>query len=195
MMGMNKILPRKLITFSLIIVTLSLALSALFLGSQMVEVQKKVRDLQSQVSYYENMTDTLQAQAIDLEAQISRLQNPIANVTLSAISVGPWYAGAYAPPPYSKDINITLQNIGTRRIGGMTLDFKVEGNTTNIDPFSIAVISGQLGVLHVQESKSMAVRLITPTTDLTQALEDCQLIITLMLDKEVLDRKAVTIGG
>ena len=195
MMNISKILPRKLITLSLIIVTLSLAFSTFFVGSQMVEAQKKLRDLQSQVAYYENITDTLQAQADDLEAQISRLQNPIANVTFTAISVGPWYAGAYAPPPYSKDINITLQNIGTMRIGGMTLDFKVEGNTTNVDPFSTAIISGQLGVLHVQESKSMAVRLITPTIDLTRALADCQLIITLMLDKEVLDRKTVTIGG
>jgi uncharacterized protein YlxW (UPF0749 family) len=192
---MSKISPRKLVAFSLVIVILSLAFSAVFLGSQMVEAQKKVRDLQSQIAYYENMTDTLQTQASDLEAQINRLQDPIDNVTFTAISVGPWYTGAYAPPPYSKDINITLQNIGTRKIGGVTLDFKVEGNTTNIDPFSIAVISGQLGVLHVQESKSMAVRLITPTIDLTQALEDCQLIITLMLDKEVLDRKTVTIGG
>ena len=185
---------KKLITFSLIIVALILTFSALFLGSQMVEAQSKVRDLQSQVAYYENMTDTIQTQASSLEAQIYGLQNPIDNVTFTAISVGPWYAGAYAPPPYSKDINITLQNLGTRSIGGVTLNFKVEGNTTNIDQFSIRVISSQLGVIHVLESKNMTVRLTASTTDRTLALSDCSLIITLMLDKNVLDRQTVTIG-
>lgn len=160
----------------------------------MVEAQSKVRDLQSQVAYYENMTDTIQTQASSLEAQIYGLQNPIDNVTPTAISVGPWYAGAYAPPPYSKDINITLQNLGTRSIGGVTLNFKVEGNTTNIDQFSIRVISSQLGVIHVLESKNMTVRLTASTTDRTLALSDCSLIITLMLDKNVLDRQTVTIG-
>jgi type II secretory pathway pseudopilin PulG len=185
---------KKLITFSLIIVTLILAFSALFLGSQMGEAQKKMRDLQNQVAYYENMTDTLQTQTSSLETQINDLQNPIDNVTFTAISVGPWYVGEYAPPPYSKDINITLQNLGTRSIGGATLDFKVEGNTTVIDQFSIHVISGQLGILHVQESKNMTVRLIASTNDRTQVLSDCSLIITLMLDKPVLDGQTVTIG-
>ena len=185
----------KLIAFSLILGILVLAFSALSLWSQMGEAQKKVRDLQSQVANYENLTDILQAQASNLEAQVNDLQNPIDNVTFTAISVGPWYAGAYAPPPYSKDINITLQNLGTRSIGGVTLGFKVEGNTTNIDQFSIVVISSQLGVIHVLESKNMTVRLMASTTDRTAALSKCRLVITLLLDKSVLDRKTVTIGA
>jgi type II secretory pathway pseudopilin PulG len=184
---------KELVTFSLVIVTLILAFSALFLGSQMGEAQKKTRDLQNQVAYYKNMTDALQTQASSLETQINDLQNPIDNVTFTAVSVGPWYLSEYAPPPYSKDINITLQNIGTRSIGGMTLDFKVEGNTTNIDLY--ISVSGLLGVLHVQESKNVRVSLITPTVDRTQALSNCSLIITLMLDKNVLDNRAVTIGS
>jgi len=191
---MSKIPPCKVITFSLIIVTLVLAFSALFLGSQMVEAQKKVRDLKNQITYYENVTDTLQNQASSLEAQINGLQNPIDNVTLTIVSIGPWLTEAYTPPPYTKYINLTLQNVGTRNIGGITLDFKVEGNTTNIDQFSINVNSNQ-GILHVLESKNMTVQLTASTKDRTQALENCKLIITLMLDKEVLDRKTVTIGG
>jgi len=191
---MSKIPPCKVITFSLIIVTLVLAFSALFLGSQMVEAQKKVRDLKNQITYYENVTDTLQNQASSLEAQINGLQNPIDNVTLTIVSIGPWLTEAYTPPPYTKYINLTLQNVGTRNIGGITLDFKVEGNTTNIDQFSINVNSNQ-GILHVLESKNMTVQLTASTKDRTQALEDCKLVIKLMLDKEVLDRKTVTIGG
>jgi type II secretory pathway pseudopilin PulG len=191
---MSKIFTRKkLMAFSLIIVTLVLAFSALLVGSQMVEAQSKVRDLQSQIAYYENMTDTLQTQASSLEAQINDLQNPIDNVTFTAISVGPWYTGAYAPPPYTKDINITIQNVGTRNIGGEILDFKVEGNTTNI--FLSIHVSGQFGILHVQESKNLGVRLITGTIDQTQALSPCNLTITLMLDKNVLDRQTVRIGS
>ena len=186
---------RKLITFSLVTVVVILVFPALLLGNQMVEAQKKVRDLQSQVACYENLTDSLQTQARSLEAQIYELQNPIDNVTFTAISVGPWYAGAYAPPPYSKDISITFQNLGTRSVGGATLDFKVEGNTTNIDQFSIVVISSQLGVIHALESKNVTMRLMASTTDRTTALSNCRLVITLLLDKSVLDRQTVTIGA
>jgi hypothetical protein len=75
----------------------------------------------------------------------------------------------------------------------MTLDFKVEGNTTNIGYYGIYVDSNQ-GVLHVLESKNMKIQLIAPTKEGTQALENCRLTITLLLDETVLDRKTVTIG-
>lgn len=187
-------LLKKLITFSLIIVTVFLTFSALFLGSQMVEAQNKVRDAQNQIANYENMTNTLQTQASSLEAQINGLQNPVDNVTLTIVSVTPWLTEAYAPPPYTKYFNITLRNLGTRSIGGMTLDSRVEGNTTNIGNYSIHVNSN-MGILHVLESKNMTVQLIAPTKEGTQALEDCRLTITLMLDRNVLDRQTVTIGA
>jgi type II secretory pathway pseudopilin PulG len=185
---------KKVITLSLIVAILILAFPAMLFGIQMVEAQKKVHDLQSQLAQYQNMTDTLQTQTSNLETQINQLQNPTDNVTLT-VSVGYWYTGEYAPPPYTKDINITLQNFGTRSIGGMILDFKVEGNTTNIGYYDIHVISGLLGVLHVLESKSMKIRLIAPTKEGTQVLENCRLTITLLLDEVVLDRKTVTIGA
>jgi cell division protein FtsL len=187
-------LLKKLITFSLIIITLFLTFSALLLGSQMVEAQNKLRDAQNQIANYENMTNTLQTQASSLEAQINGLQNPVDNVTLTIVSVTPWLTEAYAPPPYTKYVNITLQNYGTRSIGGMTLDFKVAGNTTNLGYYSINVNSN-VGVLHVLESKNMRVQLIAPTKEETQALEDCKLTITLMLEQSVLDRQTVTIGA
>src|SRR4030067_1604131 len=90
----------KVIIFSLIVITIVLAFSASYLWSKMVEAQKKVHDLQSQAAYYENMTNTLQTQASNLGAQIYRLQNPIDDVAFTAISVGPWYPGEYAPSPY-----------------------------------------------------------------------------------------------
>ena len=184
----------KLIAFSLILGILVLSFSALSLWSKMVEAQKKVHDLQSQVANYENMTDVLQTQASSLEAQIYRLQNPIDDVAFTAISVGPWYLGAYAPSPYYKDISVTFQNVGTRSIGGVTLDFKVEGNTTNIDRSRIFVRSGLLGVIHVQESENFNASLLTWGMGETQFLSQYNLTITLLLDQLVLDRQTVRIG-
>lgn len=183
----------RLITFSLIIVTLILTFSALFLGNQLSETQKKVRDLQSQITYYQNMTDTLQTQANNLETQINQLQNSTDNVTLTIVSIGPWHGDPLTGYPYYKFINLTLQNYGARSLGGMTLDFKVEGNTTNIGYLGINVNTNR-GVLHVNESMNMTVQLIA-SKDGWRAFEDYGLTITIMLDKNVLDRKMMTIGG
>ena len=183
---------RKLIT-SLIIVTLVLAASALFLGNQMVENQKQIINLQSQVAYYQNMTETLQTQANNLETQLSQLQNPTENVTLTIVSNGAWHGDPLTGYPQYKFINISLQNYGNSDIGGMTLDFKVEGNTTNINQFSIHANSN-IGILHVLESKYINIQLIASTIDRTQTLSHCKLIITLMIDNNILDRQTVVIG-
>jgi hypothetical protein len=184
---------KKLISALLLTITIVLAFSALFLGIQMVEAQRKVHDLQSQIAYYENITDNLQTQVSGLEVKINGLQNPIDNATLTILSNGPWHGDPLTGYPYYKFINITLQNFGTRSIGGMTLDFQVFGNTTNIGYYDINVDSN-IGVLHVLESKSIMIQLISPTKEGTQALENCRLTITLKLDMTVLDRKTVTIG-
>jgi hypothetical protein len=183
---------RKLLT-SLIIVTIVLTSSALLLGNQMVENQKQVINLQSQVAYYQNMTETLQTQANNLETQLSQLQNPTDNVTLTIVSNGAWHGDPLTGYPQYKFINISLQNYGNNDIGGMTLDFKVEGNTTNIDQFSIHANSN-IGILHVLESKYINIQLIASTIDRTQTLSNCKLIITLMLDNNILDRQSVVIG-
>ena len=184
---------RKLITFSLIIVALVLTASVLFLGNQMVENQKQVSNLQNQVTYYKNATDSLQTQVNNLETQISQLQNPTDNVSLTIVSNGAWHGDPLTGYPYYKFINISIQNYGTSNIGGMTLVFKVEGNTTNIDQFSIQANSN-IGVLHILESKYINIQLIASTIDRTQTLSHYKLIITLMLDNNILDRQTVVIG-
>lgn len=99
MPNVNQGLPvnKKTITFLLVIVILVLAFSAWSIGSQLSEAQRKVRDLQSQVAYYENMTDTLQTQVSSLETQINNIQNPTDNVTFTSISVEPWVHEEYTP--------------------------------------------------------------------------------------------------
>jgi type II secretory pathway pseudopilin PulG len=184
---------KKLIAYSLIVVIAILAFSTLLLGSQMVKAQNKVRELQGQIVNYENTTYALKAQNSNLENQIGALQNSVDNLSLYIVSVTPWLTEAYAPPPYTKYVNITLQNTGARSIGGMTLEFKVEGNTTNIG-YYVIYVNSNIGVLHVLESKSIRVQLIAPTTEVTQALANCRLTITLMLDQTVLDQQTVKIG-
>jgi hypothetical protein len=167
---------KKATIFSLVIATLILACSAWSLGNQMNEAKKKVSDLQNQVAYYENMT------------------RAPANVTFTDISVGPWYVQEeFGPPPYYKAINLTLQNVGTISIGGLTLEFEVEG-PINSDEFGIYISTWQLGILHVQEQKSLTVTLVTGTEDRTHAVSKSYLTITLMLDELVLDKQTVRIG-
>jgi hypothetical protein len=167
---------KKMVTISLIVATLVLAFSALIIGYQMVEAQSKMQYLERQIVYYRNMT-----------------ANVTANVTMQNISVGLWHPDALVGAPYYKDINITVINNGFLKPGGMVLDAKVQGNNTNLDPFGI-YISNQIGVLHIQESKSMSVRLIVPTIDRADILSEYNLSITLRLDGNVLDRQTVEIG-
>jgi hypothetical protein len=167
---------KKVIILFLILATFVLALSAWSLGSQISEAQKKVSDLQNQITYYENM-----------------MSAPV-NVTFTDISLGPWYVQEeFGPPPYYKAINLTLQNGGTRDTGGLTLKFKVEGPIT-INDFAIYVNTWDLGILHVQEQKSLIVRLVTGTVEREQALSRSDLTITLMLDEAVLDEQSVRVG-
>jgi hypothetical protein len=164
---------KKVTIFSLVIATLILACSAWSLGSQMNEAKKKVSDLQNQVAYYENIT------------------RAPADVKFTDISVGPWYVQEeFGPPPYYKTINLTLQNVGTRSIGGLTLEFEVEGSIS-INEFGIYVSTWQLGILHVQEQKSLIVSLVTGYEDRKQALSQSTLIITLMFDELILDEQSV----
>ena len=167
---------KKTITFLLVIVIILLAFSALSLGSRMNEAQKKVDDLRNQVAQYENMT------------------RPPANVKFTDISVRPWYVDEYyGPPPYYKNINVTFQNVGTKTIGGITLEFEVEGNTSDIY-FEIYVHPNLLGLLHVQESKSLIVRIVTDVYN-RALLSRCNLIITMMLDNLILDEQTVMLGS
>jgi type II secretory pathway pseudopilin PulG len=183
---------KKTVTFSLVIVILVLAISVLYIGVQLNETQKKVRDLQNQVAYYKNVTDTLQSRANSLETQINDLKNPIDNLTFTAISIGSWVHEEYTP--YQKKFNVTFQNVGTRKIGGVTLDCRVVGNTTSIGPFEIHVYPHQLGIIQVQETKSLIVTLVAYYSNQTQILSECNFTFTLMLDKVVFARQTVMIG-
>jgi hypothetical protein len=113
--------------------------------------------------------------------------------------VGKWHPDPIGGVPYYKDITIALQNTGTSDVGGVVLDIKLQGNTTNIHYLDIyahaPTTSGLLGVLHVQESKDMAIRLTTFSTGEESVLSAYSLVITAMLDKTVLDRQTVEIGA
>ncbi|MGD0450575.1 MAG: hypothetical protein ABSA79_05915 [Candidatus Bathyarchaeia archaeon] len=170
----------KAVTVSLVIVTLGLSFLALSLGNQMNQAQNRVSELQNQVVNYEKM------------------MNAPPNVTFTNVSVGSWYSEEYngSPlPPYTKPINATFQNLGTRSIGGLSLNCTVEGNPTKIgDDFLIYIDPQQLGILHPHESKSYFVRIVTGSASREATLSQCRLVLTLMLDKLVVDEKTVTIG-
>jgi hypothetical protein len=184
---------RKLITLTLIIIVITLTFPAIYLGNQVIEAQKKVNDLKNQITYLQNTSDTLQNQEKNLTNQIGQLQNSTDNITLTVVSIGPWHGDPLTGYPYYKFINLTLQNGGVRNIGGMILDSKVEGNTSDIGYLGIYVNSNK-GVLHPNESMNMTMQLIAPTDATTQVLMNYRLAITVMLDKNILDKKTITLG-
>jgi hypothetical protein len=183
----------KLVTFLLVTITLVLALLTGFSASQMAETQTRVNVLQAQIGQYENMSDSLQTQAANLQAELGLLQNPVDNITFTDISVTQWQPDPLVGYPYSKFLNVTIKNFGTESLGGFVLNVEVVGNTTNLAPIGIHV-SNQGGVLHVAESKSMKVQLITANNRNTDTFMGCSLKLALILDDAVLDTKTVKMG-
>jgi hypothetical protein len=183
----------KLMTLILIIIVVTLTFPTIYIGNQIIEAQKKISDLETQITYLQNMSDTLQIQERNLTNQISQFQNSTDNVSLTIVSIGPWHGDPLTGYPFYKFINLTLQNNGVRNIGGMILDSRVEGNTSNLGHLGIYVNSNQ-GVLHPNELMNRTMQLIAPTQAATQVLKNYQLTITLTLDKIVLDKKTITLG-
>ncbi len=163
----------KTLTISLVAVTLVFAFSAFIAGYQMVERQTKLQYLQSQITLFRNST---------------------ANVRIENISAGSWYPDPIGWSPYYKDFNITVVNNGIVKTGGMILEAKVQGNNTNLDSDLYGMyISNQIGVLQVQESNSMSIRLIA-NMQRADILSQYSLSITLSLDGVVHDKQTVEIG-
>jgi hypothetical protein len=183
----------KLLTVSLIAAVLVLAISASLIGYQMNQAQNKNLQLQEQINYYKNMSDSLQIQEGNLRSEISNLQKPIDNITMSHISVGQWYPDSLVGYPYYKFLNVTVLNAGYGNVGGLILDVQLRGNNTNINTLGIYV-ANRVGVIHTQESKSMSVQLISPTIQSTDALREYDLTLTLLLDGKVLDRQTMEMG-
>jgi len=177
----------------LVAVVIGIAFSALTLADQIDGARKQVNALRSQLAHYENLTGSLQTKAGSLEAQIYDLQNPIVNAAFTDISIEPWVKNGMSDP-YRKVINVTYQNMGTTSIGGVTLALKLEGNTTGIDNFFINVTPYQLEVVQVNELQTSQVSFLTGWEDRKQALSECNLTITLMLDTLALDSQTVSIG-
>ncbi len=216
---------------AIIIAIIALTSATLFFWQQTADAQKQTRELQNQIAQYESQTDRLtyyqnlteslqnqldanQAQVADLENLTETLQNQTANlqtqisnqdqqnstyvatkgcnVTITAITQNPW--DVVYTTPYFKDFNISIQNVGTVNAGGFTFRFTIEGNTTNIDSYYISISPSQLGVLHVQETKTVHLRMITPRLDMKGALSECTLSVQLMLDDTVLDEYKQPIG-
>ncbi len=80
---MSKFPKRRILIISSLIAIATifiLAFSAFSLGNQINEAKKRVIDLQSQVAYYENMTNTLQNKASSLESQIKSINSQVDNL-------------------------------------------------------------------------------------------------------------------
>ena len=118
------------------------------------------------------------------------IQNQPSNVKITNLTAGKWENPGGVQ--YTITFNVTFKNLGPKDIGGITLDYKISGNQSNL-PYNLRWVSPkQLGVLHVEESKSIILFLETNLSYISQ-FTGCNFIATLMLDDVVLDEKLLTI--
>jgi cell division protein FtsL len=182
---------RKIFLFSMLLIVIStLVYSIWIFQRQLVDSQDQIFDLQEQIKYYENLTDTIQTQVSTLEAKLHDLQNPKYNVTITNVSSTSWMnlVGVTS----SKEFYITIKNLGDRDIGGLTTDLKIltNGKVADQDGFDVYLASPILGVLNPQESKVITVWVDTGYSVSTSGKS---IAFTLMLDKTVLDTQTLSL--
>ena len=119
---------KEIVPFLLIIIIIASVSSIWVIQTKINYAQKQSVDLQNQLTYYENSTNTLQTKVSNLETQIHELQNPIYNVTIENITSEPWYVPVGVA--MFKDFSITIKSVGVRDVEGLTFKFEVRSNGT-----------------------------------------------------------------
>ena len=179
-------------------ILLSIAIVALVYSmwlfqNQTSDAQKQTVDLQNQLSYYENSTNTLQTHVSNLVAQFHELQNPIYNVTIESVISEPWWNPVGIT--MLKEFSITVKNIGVDDVGGLTFEFKIlaDGNVWDSQNYRIVMTAPeQLGVLHVQEYTVIKAEI---HSGIGVSFAGKSVVITLMLDETVLDESTVPLSA
>ena len=180
---------RKGLILLLIISVIAMASSIWIFQAQIADAQKQTLDLQNQLAYYENSTNTLQTQVGNLEAQLFDLQNPMYNVTIESITSTPW--GYPAGMAMDKTVSITVKNVGVRDVGGLTFEFNILENGTVWDSqyYDIWMLSpDQLGVLHVQESTVIKAEIMS---SVGVSFAGKTFVVRMMLDNTVMDESTL----
>ncbi len=184
---------KEIVPILLIIIITVLVSSIWVIQTKINDAQKQSVDLQNQLTYYENSTNMLQTKVSNLETQIHELQNPIYNVTIENITSEPWYVPVGVA--MFKDFSITIKNVGVRDVEGLTFKFEVLSNGTVWDNqnYEVGMTSPQqFGVLHVQESKVIGAGI---RSSLDVSFAEKSLVVTVMLDKTVLNIRAVPLSS
>lgn len=184
---------KKIIPFLLLIAILTLAYSLWIFQTQIADAQKQAVDLQNQLTYYENSTNTLQTHVSNLESQFRDLQNPICNVTIESVTSEPWFVPVGMA--MFKELYVTVKNVGVRDVGGLTFVFKILANDTVWDSeyYEVGMTApDQLGVLHVQESTIIRAEI---RSSIGVSFAGKTFVVTVMLDKTVLDERTLPLSA
>lgn len=182
---------KRIILSGVIVCIVVLTFSSLFIYNELNILRAQVSDLQFQNSQLENQNNELRSNITALENQIKTLQEPTHNLTVTATSSSSWInpGGIW----YIQYFNITIQNKGLNNVGGVTLDYTVVGNQTNI-PYEINVIEMPMGIIHAGETVSGRLLLGAGLQDIS-ALSNCRLALTLILDGNVLSKTQTLISN
>ncbi len=158
-----------------VIVIVVLSITSLFIYYKISELRILNNDLEEQNSL--------------LQEQITNQLNSNFNVKIINLTLGS--GGQASGLSFWQEIIIEIQNNGPSPVGGITLDYDITKNYTIFYDFSWLKPT-QMGVIHVGESKLIWIRLETNIYEL-KSLAGKDLVVTLMLDNQVLDEKTMVL--
>jgi len=185
----------KKILCSIVLITLTaIALSTWsyqnYLQNQAIPLQTQNKNLEDENTYYENQTADLQNQVNQLQIEVNNLQTQINNYSsiiqnrTNKVAITSFYKTMWLPVvgmTFQRFFYVTVCNVGTNNVSGLTLDIKSKGNST--------ILMHTIDLLNAGESKQIKGYILAGLDDIDQ-----QLVATLVLDGVVLDEKELPIG-
>jgi len=181
------------------ITVVSILATALFVYSQISELQNQINELQTQNSYLQNQIGELQAQNSELQDQITELQNQKSSIQdklreLLGIPVKitefDWIEGfnPYVSLTFVNEVKVTIENQGMNEVSGITLTVKLLNNGTmlyNSQPFVT-----EINALNAGESREILGKIFWAALSTTPT----QCVSTLTFGDVVLDEWTYSFG-
>ena len=180
----------KKILCSIVLITLmAIALSTWsyqnYLQNQAIPLQTQNKNLEDENTYYENQTADLQNQVNQLQIEVNNLQTQINNYSsiiqnrTNKVAITSFYKTMWLPVvgmTFQRFFYVTVCNVGTNNVSGLTLDVKGKDNTT--------ILMQPIDLFKAGESQQIKSYYYGDLDYVSQ-----QLVVTLVLNGVVLDER------
>ncbi len=169
------------------------------LNNQTIDLQNKISTYPVRINHLENQTMTLEknntelrSQIIQLQNEINELRNPSYKAIVTSVTNDEWWnPGGIA---LTSKYYITIKNLGAKDVEGLTIGYKVLGNTTNYLPLGVDYVEQPKGILHVNETKQITMTLWTNLA-VTSEVMKYYVVVTIKLGDSVLDEHSFQVGS